>query len=319
MAGGAVDVRLGFAVEIQRFRPLPTLLLLVIFLGLVWCLVSVGELAGAANPNLRRRFLLALAAGLLAGLGMLTRYSFGWVMVPVVIYLVTFGGTRRTGLSVGAFLAFAAAVTPWLVRNFAVSGTLFGTAGYAVMEGTGAFPGTKLMQSLNPDLVDANYFLATIYPAKLLVNLRAIFQDELFHWSGGWICILFLAGLLLGLRNTLARRLRYFTMLCLGVFILVAALGRTQWTLISPEMNTENPLVLLTPLVAIFGVAFFLTLLNQMNLPSFQARLAVVGLVAVLMCQPLIMTLLPPRISPIAYPPYYPPGNPKNRRLDAPG
>jgi hypothetical protein len=228
-------------------------------------------------------------------------------MVPVVIYLATFGGLRRTGLALASVLAFAATVAPWLARNLAVSGTLFGTAGYAVMEGTGAFPGTKLMQSLNPNLEDANYFLTTIYPVKFLQNLRSIYQGEFFQLGGGLICVLFLAGLLLGLRNNMARRLRYFTMLCLGVFILVSALGRTQWTLISPEMNTENPLVLLTPLVAIFGVAFFLTLLNQMNLPSFQARLSVVGLVAVLLCQPMIMSLLPPRTSPIAYPPYYPP------------
>ena len=146
-----------------------------------------------------------------------------------------------------------------------MSGTLFGTAGYAVMEGTCAFPGSRLMQSLNPDLDDANYFLATIYPVKCSQNLRAIFQDELLRLGGGWVGVLFLAGLLLGLRNTCARRLRYFTMMCLGVFILVSALGRTQCTPISPEMNTENLLVLLTPLVVIFGVAFFLTLLNQMN------------------------------------------------------
>jgi hypothetical protein len=125
--------------------------------------------------------------------------------------------------------------------------------------------------------------------------------------GGGWMGILFLAGLLLGLRNPVARRLRYFTMMCLGVFIVVSALGRTQLMIIAPEMNTENPLVLLTPLVVIFGVAFFLTLLNQMNAPSVEVRYAVVGLVVVLACQPLIMTLLPPKSSPSAYPPYYPP------------
>jgi hypothetical protein len=78
-------------------------------------------------------------------------------------------------------------------------------------------------------------------------------------------------------------------------------------TYISPELNTENPLVLLTPLVVIFGVAFFLTLLNQMNAPSVQVRYSVVGLVVVLACQQFILTLLPPKTTPGAYPPYYPP------------
>ena len=284
---------------------LPTLLLLVIFLGVVWCLAAVETLGGDENPEQRRRFILALAVGLLTGLGMLTRYSFGWVILPVILYFVIFGGTRRTGLAVAAFLAFAVVATPWIARNLAVSGTFLGTAGYAVVEGTFAFPGSRLMQSLNPDMTSAYWVLP--YTVKLQTNLRYILQDDMLSLGGGWMGILFLAGLLLGLRNVVARRLRYFTMMCLGVFLVVSALGRTQLTYISPELNTENPLVLLTPLVVIFGVAFFLTLLNQMNVPSVQVRYSVVGLVVVLACQQFILTLLPPKTTPGAYPPYYPP------------
>ncbi|MEI9865904.1 MAG: hypothetical protein WDN00_15410 [Limisphaerales bacterium] len=32
-------------------------------------------------------------------------------------------------------------LTPWIIRNEVVSGTAFGTAGYAVAEGTSVFPG----------------------------------------------------------------------------------------------------------------------------------------------------------------------------------
>ncbi len=284
---------------------LPTLLLLVIFLGLLWCLASFEALGGLENPGQRRGFMLAVSAGLLTGLGMLTRYSFGWVILPVVIYFTVFGGTRRMGLAVAAFLTFAVMVSPWIVRNLAVSGTFFGTAGYAVVEGTMGFPGTRLMQSLAPDMTTAYWVMP--YLVKLQVNLRFILQDEMLRLGGGWMGILFLAGLLLGLRNPVARRLRYFTMMCLGVFLIVSALGRTQLSTISPETNTENLLVLLTPLVVIFGVAFFLTLLNQMNAPLVEVRYGVVGLVVVLACQPFIMTLLPPKAAPGAYPPYYPP------------
>jgi len=284
---------------------LPTVLLLVIFLGLIWCLTTVEELSRAESTNQRGLFLLALATGLLTGLGMMTRYSFGWVLVPVIIYFVLFGGTRRIGLGVATFLAFAVVVTPWIARNLAVSGTFFGTAGYAVVEGTFAFPGPRLMQSLNPDLTSAYWVMP--YKVKLQENLHSILQNDLLKLGGGWIGVLFLAGLLLGLRNVVARRLRYFTMMCLGVFILVSALGRTQLSAIAPELNTENPLVLLTPLVVIFGVAFFLTLLSQMNVPSPQIRYGVIGLVAVLACQQFIATLLPPKLTPLVYPPYYPP------------
>lgn len=284
---------------------LPTLLLLVIFLGLIWCLAAFEVSGPAENPAPRGQFRLAVAAGLLTAVGMLTKYSFGWVIIPVMIYLLIFGGARRVGLAVAAFLVFAVIVSPWIGRNLAVSGTLFGTAGYAVLEGTMGFPGSRLMQSLNPDMASA--FWPMTYFIKFQTNLRPILQEDLLRLGGGWMGVLFLAGLLLGLRNVVARRLRYFTLICLGVFILVAAMGRTHWSAITPEFNTENPFVLLTPLVIIFGVAFFLTLLNQMNTPLAEVRFAVVGLVVLLACQQFILTLLPPKTTPTAYPPYYPP------------
>ncbi len=282
-----------------------TLLLLVIFLALVWCLIKIEELGRSENPQVQKLFILAVTAGILVGVGMLTRYAFGWAIVPVVIFLTLFGGVRRPGLAVAAFLAFGLAVTPWIIRNLSVSGTLFGTAGYAVVEGTFAFPGSRLMQSVNPDMTSA-YWIRP-YLSKFLINTRYLLQGDLLKIGGSWVAVLFFAGLLLGLRNIAARRMRYFTMICLGVLIVVEALGRTQLATITPEINSENLLVLLTPLVVIFGVAFFLTLLNQMKTPSPQVRLAVIVVMVLISCQSFITNLLPPRISPVAYPPYYPP------------
>jgi len=282
-----------------------TMLLLVVFLGLVWVLTVVEESGRAEKADVRKLFILAVTAGILTGVGMMTRYAFGWLIVPVVIFLVLFGGVRRPGLAVAAFLAFGVAVTPWIIRNLAVSGTLFGTAGYAVVEGTFAFPGSRLMQSVNPDLTSA-YWIRP-YLRKFFENSRYILQGDLLRVGGGWVAMLFFAGLLLGLRSLAARRMRYFTMMCLGVLIIAEALGRTQLTNITPDINSENLLVLLTPLVAIFGVIFFLTLLNQMKTPSPQVRALVIILMVVVSCQPLIANLLPPKTSPVSYPPYYPP------------
>ncbi|MEI8291338.1 MAG: glycosyltransferase family 39 protein [Verrucomicrobiota bacterium] len=282
-----------------------TLLLLVIFLGLLWFMAKIEERGRVQLPDTRRLFVLAATAGVLVGLGMLTRYAFGWIIVPTVIFLTVLGGTRRTGLAVAAFLAFTFTVLPWIARNLVVSGTFLGTAGYAVTEGTLAFPGSRLMQSINPDMTSAYWVMP--YFRKFLENTRALFQGELLQLGGGWVGILFFSGLLLGLRNINARRMRYFTMGCLCVFIIAQALGRTKLSDYSPEINSENLLVLLTPLAAIFGVASFLKLLEQVNLPTLQVRYWAIGLMLVLACQPLIATLLPPKAPPQAYPPYYPP------------
>ncbi len=283
---------------------LPTLLLLVFLLGLVICLLKIEEWGRAELPDARRLFILAIVAGLIAGLGMLTRYSFGWLIVPVAVFLVLFGGARRTGLAVAASLIFIAVVSPWLARNFAVSGTFFGTAGYAAIESTDVFPGTQLLQSLNPDLAAS---LTQSITKKLASNCSQLLQGDVPRLGGSWIGILFFAGLLLGLRNVAARRLRYFTLMCLGVLVVVQSLGMTQLSVITPDVNSENLLVLLTPLAVIFGVAFFLTLLDQMQLPIIEMRRAAIYLFVLLAYLPFALSLKMSNVSPLVYPPYHPP------------
>jgi hypothetical protein len=230
--------------------------------------------------------------------------AFGWLIVPTVIFLAVFGGARRGGLAVATTLIFIAGVAPWVARNVLVSGTYFGTAGYAVSEDIYTFPGTQLMRTLSPDMTSLYWIVP--YQRKLLANARELFQSDLPRFAG-WMGILFFAGLLMRLRQTTGSRLRHFTLMSLLVLFGVQAMGRTASTVMTPETNADNMLILLVPLAVIFGVVFFLTLLTQLDLPNLQIRLAVIAVMVVVAWQPLISTLLPPRTSPIAYPPYYPP------------
>jgi 4-amino-4-deoxy-L-arabinose transferase-like glycosyltransferase len=286
---------------------LSTMLLLVIFLGLTWCVLQIEEQAREPQPRPNRLLGLALTAGVLAGVGGLTRYAFGWVIIPLAVFLFLFSGQRR-GLHVLAALGtFVIVFMPWVVRNYAVSGTPFGTAGYAIVEGTGLFPQFQLERSLHPDFTHALWFRP--YVSKLTGNLHNIFANDLPRLGGSWASILFLAGLLLGFRGLAARRMRYFLLMCLGVFIVAQALGRTQLSEKSPDLNSENLLVLLAPLVFIYGVSFFFTFLDQMKMAVPQLRYVVIGIFAVLSCMPmlLIATLMAPKVIPVVYPPYYPP------------
>ena len=247
---------------------------------------------------------LSAVAGVLVGMGALTRYAFGWVIIPVVIFLVLFGGPRRGMHGAAAFAAFAVLLVPWLVRNWSVSGTLFGTAGYAVMEGTFAFPGFRLEQSLSPDLRPALWIVP--YTHKLLLNLRVIFENDLPKLGGSWAGMLFLAGLLLGFRSPAVKRLRYFLLMCLGMFVLIQALGRTQLSDQSPEINSENLLVLMAPLVFIYASVFFLTFGADEAAGGADAlrphRLVCPGVLPAARRQPGVSPQ-----SPVANPPYYPP------------
>ena len=283
---------------------LSTMLLLVIFMALAWCLLRMERMAREpqSRPNLPA--CLAAAAGALVGMGALTRYAFGWMIIPVAVFLVLFSGERRILHMLAALGAFGVVLAPWIVRNFMVSGTPFGTAGFAVVEGTFLFPRFELERSLHPDLTHA--FWPSLYFGKLLTNGRAILENDLLK-TGGWAGVLFWAGLLLGFRGISVRRMRYFLLLCLGVFVFVQALGQTQLSIESPEVNSENLLVLFTPLVLIYSAGFFFTFLEQMKLPLFELRYVVIALFAALCCLPMIFELASPKASPVVFPPYYPP------------
>ena len=283
---------------------LSTMLLLLIFLGLIWCLVWIESEEREPVWSHRAQLWLALGIGLLLGLGTLTRYAFGWLAIPVLVYLGIVCAIRRTGILVLAGGIFLVVITPWIWRNFAVSGTPFGTAGYAIVEGSFLFPENKLERSLEPDFKKLG---VTPFLFKLTANSRQILQDELPKLGGSWVTALFLAGLLLNFRNPALQRLRFFLLATLLLFVLVQSLGRTQLSEDSPVVNSENLLVLTVPLVLVFGVGLFFQLLDQMNIKLRELRYLIVGFFGIVMCLPMLYIFAPPKISPLNYPPYYPP------------
>jgi len=284
---------------------LSTILLLLIFTGLSWCLVLLEEQSRQPTWGPNGPFLLAGAIGALVGVGALTRYGFGWLILPVVTFLILFSNPQqRAVLILIALGAFAAVLGPWVARNLVVSGTPFGTAGFAIMESTpNLFPENRLERSLEPNF--STLALAPLW-VKLMTNTREIVQDALPKMGGTWISAFFLVGLLVDFRNPATRRVRYFLLMCLPVLAGVQALGRTQLSEVSPEINSENFLVLLAPLVLVYGIALFYLLLDQVQLPALQVRYLVIGLFGAVACLPMVLVFLPPRPQPVVLP-YMPP------------
>jgi len=283
---------------------LSTMLLMLIFLGLVWCVVLLEQ--EARQPKWRPTGILILAglAGAMVGLGELTRYAFGWLIIPVLVFLILFGGQRRIVLTLIALAAFVVVLAPWIVRNYSVSGRPFGTATYAVLENTVLYAEYRLERALEPDL---GHLHPMVFWLKLNSSLRQIVTSELPKLGGSWVSAFFLVGLLVGFRNPALTRLRYFLLGCFLVLTLTQALGRTQLSEESAEINSENLLVLLVPLVLVYGVSLFYLLLEQMPLPSLQLRYLVIGIFSLVACLPMLFVFLPPKTYPVAYPPYYPP------------
>src|SRR5207237_5635094 len=198
---------------------------------------------------------------------------------------------------------FALVVTPWIVRHFRVSDTTFGTAGFAVFQDSVLFPEDTLERSLEPDL---HRPIINALTQKLIVNTRQILQEQVPRLGGNWMSAFFIVGLLVAFANPGASRLRYFLLFCLLVLVFVQAMGRTYLSDDSPEVNSENLLVLLAPLALVFSVIFFFLLFNQIYLPVRELRYVVISLFCVAACLPMIFGLLPLRRFLLAPPPYRP-------------
>lgn len=283
---------------------LSTMLLLAIVVGLLWVLVLLED--GARTESRRTGWFVrwGALAGLLLGLAGLTRYATLALIAPVTLFYALFLGRRATVVLAMTWLTCAAVVTPWLVRNYQLSGTLFGTPGYAIYEQTLRFPGTRLERSAKPDLTVVQNF---DFIRKAGEGFRILASDDILRLGGSWIGAFCLVGLLGQYRSPALNRLRVFLLLSLVTLGVTQSLGRTHLSTDSPIVNTENLLVLLTPGVFLVGVAFYSWMLEQLDLPFHEFRHVVSTVVAVGAAAPLLAGFLPPRTVPIVYPPYYPP------------
>ena len=234
----------------------------------------------------------------------MTRYAFGWLIIPVLIYVALFCRQRRVKLLLLILGVFLVVLSPWVARNLAVSRTPFGTAGYALLETSSPFPENKLQRSLTPgfEALDLQPLLF-----KLSGNSREILQNELPKLGSSWVAAFFLVGLLLSYRSRALSRLRYFLVGTLLILIVVQALGRTQISEDSPTINGENLLVLTVPLVLMFGAGAFFQIMDQMTLRYRELRYLTIGMFGFVACLPMIYVFLSPKTVPLAYPPYYPP------------
>lgn len=281
---------------------LSTVLLIGLFLGLAACLVAMDRRDRALDGGSGWPLMTpAILAGALLGLGTLTRYSFGFLAVPTLLFVIGCVRHGRGKLSVAVAVVFLLVIAPWLARNFMASGHVFGAAQYALVQGTTPFPADVFERSTDP-----TNGLRRVVPAeiigKFLANARDICADDLPKLAGNWVSAFFLAGLLIPFRNRGLMRLRWFLAGSILLFVIVEAFTRTHLSSDVPRVNSENLLVIFAPLIVMFGAALFYTLLDQLNLAPLEGAGVIVVLFAGALCSPFALALLAPRLPPVDSP-----------------
>ena len=297
---------------------LPTNLLMLLLLLSVYCLfLADGRLNSpepaadedpTGEPGRVTGAVVALTIGsaVLLGLCFLTRYLAAFFLVPMAIYAARVFRGRAAALWAGVYVVvFLAVITPWLVRNYQVSGSSLGLAKYGLIERSGTIQGEALQRSYKPDLTDA-YSLRTI-TSKFLSNLRPNLLTNLRMIGSDFLVLFFGVGLMYGFRRHDATRLRGLLVGSLVVALFALSLIGYDAERSGPEVSGGNLFVLFLPLVAIFGVAFFYLLLDRIPFRIKLTRGLAVGVFAALNVAPIVFTMLPPRLGPFPYPPYIPP------------
>jgi 4-amino-4-deoxy-L-arabinose transferase-like glycosyltransferase len=287
---------------------LSTILLIDLVLGLALLLTAFdrGNREGAGTARL---LLLAAGIGIVTALGMLTRYSTGWLLVPVLIFVITCSTQRRLLFFGIVLVTFVAVGMPWILRTVHASGLPFGTATYAPLQDTFVFSGDTLERSLKPgfdEIPGGRYIMTRAAVNKAVGGLREIVLTELPRVGGNWMWGLFLATIIIGFQNPAAGRMRWFVIGSLMLMVPVQAVARTHLSWEVPQVNSENLLVIFSPFVLILGVGVFMTLLESWRPPTLGWHYGIVVLFAGLMSLPLLLGFLPPRTLSFA-PPYYPP------------
>lgn len=282
-------------------------ILFLIFLILILChgLVFLETWSREPERSFRTLILLVIGMGLTTAAIFMTRYSAGLISVAVLAFIGIFV-SRQWGVLGAVFLGvFLAGALPWLIRNYNLSGHYFGTAGFAMRQGTLSFPDNKFERSLDPEagLKQAGW---DSMMRKGVVNTRDMLKRDLPSFTGNWVAALFLASLLMPFRNPALSRFRWFLVFSLVIFCGFQPLGRTYLSDESPQINSENLLLLLAPPLFIYGCGVFYTLMDQF--PWFATRLRPLGagIFSLILSLPLVVSILPPRTFPIAYPPYNP-------------
>jgi len=283
---------------------LSTTLLMVLFLSLAWILTTMESKLRKEKWSETGFIISAALAGVLTGTACLTRYSFGWLIIPVLVFFILYLGAHRGILCITSLVAFTVVVGPWLIRNYHLTNTLFGTAGYSAYETTASFPGNHLLRSLDPNY--ARFLNGELW-FKFVGNVEALISEDLPRLGGSWISAFFLVGLMLGFKKTGLGRLRNFLLLSLLVLAIAQAMGRTQLSVDSPTVNSENLLVVVAPLVLVYGVSFFYSLLDHLAIPLPALRSMLVGVFCFVICLPAVFGLIGPSVGVVSYPPYYPP------------
>ncbi len=238
-----------------------------------------------------------LACGFFLGIGTLSRYTFACLLLPLVIYLFVAMPKMQVAMKLGLTLGmFFLVLMPWVIRNQKVSNTFFGLSKFTVTE----IPYSDLTEEVAETQVQRGFDINSKFPFHQ-VGVRALtnwdnFYRKAFKESGANYLIAFFL-------VSLFHRFRREDVLKIHWFVFWGMVAALVWIGFS-GMTGKSFFTMFSPLIYIYGAAFFFVMFERLQFRLRLIRRAIVGLFVLVNIMPMIFTSLPP--APLApYPPYH--------------
>ncbi|HEX8371945.1 MAG TPA: glycosyltransferase family 39 protein [Chthoniobacterales bacterium] len=273
---------------------LPQMLMLLIFSGIVHLVARA-----LAAQSEGRSFGITLGfVGLLFGLLLLAHALTIWLLLGFVLFAVFVFKPR--GLMALLVLAVALLVfSPWVVRNLQVSGTPFGIAYFAPLDGVKLSEAGWMRQPTTTLGISVSWFRSKLTEQTLYQS------GQLFLLLGSAVAApAFFISLLHRFRREETSFLQW-GILSMWVFAFIGmTLAGQEKTLITPNQLH----ILFIPMMIFYGLAMLLILWGRLEITFKFARHAFITLIFLLSSIQLILTLLPKgNAMAFVWPPYAPP------------
>ncbi|MBN1670601.1 MAG: glycosyltransferase family 39 protein [Kiritimatiellae bacterium] len=263
--------------------------------GAVYCAV-----VAVSNRNAGRGFPAWVIPWLLCAvccvLAFLTRYGMA-VFVPALAGFIGLGFRRRGwGWAVLLILVFVLGISPWLIRNYRVSGGILGLAPYTMLNDSKEYPGDAFERTLRHEKF-SDALVTNTASRKFFKGAADLFGSQFSAVGGGLFLAFFVVAFFMRFSLREAALLRWWMGVGLLLLLVIACVYG------APALRLAHVFL---PLVFLYGAAVFFSVLGRLGFELPLINLAIASLVVLWNAAPLILRLMPPHAG-VPYPPYFAP------------
>lgn len=225
------------------------------------------------------------ASAVLLTLLYVTNHILLCLLVPLVVYFAVTHGRRRLQLAVFV-VATLVLITPWACRNAALTnGSILAANAWDIMSHSTAFPGDQIYRSTNP--ANLSVYRAILFPvehfhafaSKLTAGSAGVLH-RLIVMLGFAVTPFAVVSMLYRFKIPAANAVRGFVYGAAPLLISCLALYTTDY----------RGVVMLAPVVAVFGIGYYSLLLDAKALHPVYAR-TITAAVIVVTCWPALSSM----------------------------